>query len=62
MEKSADLQREKKLLTFPHEAALAVVHYVVRDESVVDHVVIFHAAEAAVLDTVVDFLLQQGML
>lgn len=50
--------------TSPHEGAFAVVHHVFSDlwVSVVHHLVVFHAAEAAVLCTVVDLILHQGTL
>lgn len=48
--------------TFPHEGAFAVVHYLLRDKGVVDHVVVFHAAKAAVLHTLVDLILLQRTL
>lgn len=50
--------------TFSHEGAFAVVYHVLSDlwVSVVDHLVVFHAAEAAVLCTVVDLILHQGTL
>lgn len=49
-------------LTFPHEGALVVVHYLLRDERIVDHVVIFHGVEAALLHTAVDLILLQRTL
>lgn len=39
-----------------------MVHYLLADQSVVGHLVVLHAAEAAVFHTVVDFVLQQGSL
>ncbi len=39
-----------------------MVHDLLRDQGVVDHLVVFHAAEAAVFHTVVDFILHQGTL
>lgn len=39
-----------------------MVHYLLRDESVVDHLVFLHAAEAAVFHAVVDLVLHQGTL
>lgn len=39
-----------------------MVNYVIGDEGVVHHLVIFHFAEAAMLHTVVDLVLHQGTL
>lgn len=39
-----------------------MVHYLPVDQSVVGHLVAFHAAEAAVFHTVVELVLQQGTL
>lgn len=50
------------LHTFPHEGSFLVVHYLCRDQSIIDHSVVFHAAEAAVFGTVVDLVLRQGTL
>lgn len=46
-----------KWITFPHEGALRMVQYLLRDKRVVDHRVAFHFAEAAVFDTVGDLIL-----
>lgn len=48
--------------TSPHEGALAMVHYLFINEGVVHHLVVFHAAEAAVFHTVVHLILHQGAL
>lgn len=42
-----DLSAEERL-TLSHEGAFAAVHYLCSDQSVVDHRVVLHAAEAAV--------------
>lgn len=48
--------------TFSHEGAFAMVHYLFSNQSIVDHLVVFHAAEAAVFRAVVDLVLHQGTL
>lgn len=39
-----------------------MIHDLLRDETVVDHLVVFHAAESAVLHTAAEFLLLQTTL
>lgn len=47
-------------LTFPHEGTFAVVHYLFCNQAVIDHLVDFHAAKAAVLHAAVHLILHQG--
>ena len=42
--------------TLPHEGSLAVVHDVLRNQSVVHHTVLLHAAEAAVTEAAFQLL------
>lgn len=48
--------------TFSHEGAFAVVHDLLWDEGVVHHLVVSHAAEAAVFHTAVHLLLREDAL
>lgn len=48
--------------TFSHEGAFAMVYYLWRNRGVVDHLVVFHAAEAGVFYAVVDLVLHQRIL
>lgn len=50
------------LPTFPHEDSFIMVHYLCRDQSVIDHGVVLHAGEGAVLDTAAELVLRQGTL
>lgn len=50
------------LPTFPHEGSFIMVHYLCRHQSVIDHLVVSHAVEAAVLDTAAELVLRQGTL
>lgn len=56
-----DLSAEERR-TISHEGAFAVVHYLCSDQSVVDHRVVLHAAEAAVFHTAGNLVLHQGTL
>lgn len=49
-------------LTFPHEGSFIMVHYLCRNQSVIDHLIDSHAVEAAVLDTAAELVLRQGAL
>lgn len=49
-------------ITFPHEGAFAVVHQLFCNQAVIDHLVFFHAAKAAVLHTAVQLILRQRAL
>lgn len=49
-------------LTFPHEGSFAVVHQLFCNQAVIDHLVLFHAAKAAVLHTAVHLILRQRAL
>lgn len=48
--------------TFPHEGSFIMVHYLCRYQSVIDHLVVFHAVEAAVFDAAAELVLRQGNL
>lgn len=54
--------QNKSESTFPEEGAFAMIQYLPRDKGVVDHLVVLHAAEAAVFHTVVQLILQQRAL
>lgn len=48
--------------TFPHEGSFIMVHYLHRNQSVIDHLVVFHAAKGAVFDTAGKLVLRQWTL